>query len=141
MKILIIDDDTDSRNLLQEFLTPYGICHLAANGAEALIAVDGMIDRKDPYRLICLDIMMPGMDGPEILKKIRELERQRRIGASKAAKIIMTTAMDDPKNRMKALVRGASNGCLTKPLDPTTMRKLLADLGLKPLSTRKTSPA
>lgn len=134
MKILIIEDDSDCGELLREYLSSYGTCHLATSGAEALIAVDGMLDRKDPYRLIWVDSMIAGRGKKDVLKKIRELERQRRIGRTKAAKIIMTTAMGTPKKSKKALVYGASGGYLTKPVDLNTMRKLLTDLGVRPLA-------
>jgi len=130
MNILIVDDDFVNRTLMQECLKLYGDCHLAANGAEALIAVDGMLDRKTPYTLICLDIMMPGIDGHEVLRKIRQLERQRGIGGSDAVKIVMTSALDDGKNIMQSLVRGSSDGYLTKPIDISKMKKVLTELGL-----------
>lgn len=141
MNILVVEDDFISRVLLQEFLKPYGTCHMASNGAEALIAVDGMLDRKTPYELICLDIMMPEMDGHTVLKKIRELERQRKIGGTAAVKIIMTTALDDAKNIMKALVRGGCEGYLTKPLDLDKMKALLSSMGFQPLPAVDTPPA
>jgi len=134
MQILIAEDDFVSRLLLQEMLKPYGTCQVAVNGEEAVAAFARMLDLHTPYGLICLDIMMPGMDGQEALKQIREMERQRGIGGSDAVKIIMTTALDDPKNIMQALVRGPSDGYLTKPLDPIKMNKLLADLGIRPLA-------
>ncbi len=141
MNILVVEDDFISRVLLQEFLKPYGTCHMASNGAEALIAVDGMLDRKTPYELICLDIMMPEMDGHTLLKKIRELERQRRIGGKDAVKVIMTTALDDPKNIMKALVRGGCEGYLTKPIDLDKMKELLAGMDFHPQPVVAPSPA
>jgi len=134
MNILIVDDDFTNRTLMQQILKPYGDCHLAANGAEALIAVDGMMDRKTPYQLICLDIMMPGIDGHEVLKKIRQLERQRGIGGSDAVKIVMTSALDDSKNIMQSLVRGSSDGYLTKPIDLAKMNKMLGELGFHRLA-------
>ncbi len=141
MKILIVEDDFVSRLLLQELLKPYGACHLAANGEEALAAFSRLLDQKTPYDLICLDIMMPGMDGQEVLKQIREMERQRGIGCTDSVKIIMTSALADAKNIMHALVRGPSDGYLTKPLDPSKMVKLLADLGIQPLGPDNTSNA
>jgi len=63
MKTLIVEDDFTSRLLLQEFLNPYGPSHIAVNGAEAVEAVTAALDAGEPYNLICLDIMMPEMDG------------------------------------------------------------------------------
>ena len=133
MKILIAEDDFVSRTLLQEIMSIYGTCHVASNGQEALDAFAEIVDSDNPYELICLDIMMPVMDGQEALKKIRELEHQKGIGGSDAVKIIMTTALDDPKNIMQALVKGSCDGYLTKPIDPDEMNKLLAKLGIEPM--------
>lgn len=141
MKILIAEDDFVSRTLLQEMLQPYGTCHLAANGEEAVRAFASMLERHTPYNLICLDIMMPGMNGQEALKQIREMEQQRGIGGKDAVRIIMVSALDDPKNIMQALVRGPCDGYLTKPLDQGKMIKLLADLGISPLGPGNTAAA
>ena len=72
MKTLIVDDDFTNRLLLQEILKVHGPVHVAVNGKEAVEAVAAARDNKeDPYDLICLDIMMPEMDGQEDLKIIR----------------------------------------------------------------------
>lgn len=131
MNILIVEDDFVSRVLLQELLKPYGTCHVAVNGEEAVTAFAEMQKSHTPYGLICLDIMMPGMDGQEALKRFREMERKQGVGGSDAAKIIMVSALDDAKNIMQALVRGPSDGYITKPIDLAKMKKLLAELGIQ----------
>lgn len=141
MKILIAEDDLTSRIMLQGLLKPYGGCDVAVNGVEAVTAFTTMLDLKMPYTLICLDIMMPEMNGQEALQKIRQIERERGIGGSDAVKVVMTTALDDGKNIMQALVRGGSDGYLTKPLDQKNMEKLLTSLGIHPLATGKTPPS
>ena len=79
MKTLIVEDDFTSRLLLQEILKPYGTTHIAVNGKEAVDAVVTAMDVGEPYDLICLDIMMPVMNGYEALKAIRGLEESRGI--------------------------------------------------------------
>lgn len=67
-KILVIDDDSDFQKILQEFLTPRGYEVLSAfNGEEGIFLCQSM----DPD-IVLLDIMMPGMEGFEVCKKIRE---------------------------------------------------------------------
>ena len=133
MKILIAEDDFVSRTLLQEMMNIYGTSHVASNGKEALDAFADMLDSDKPYELICLDIMMPVMDGQEALKEIRELEHKKGIGGSDAVKIIMTTALDDPQNIMQALIKGGCDGYLTKPINPDEMNKILAKMGIEPM--------
>jgi two-component system chemotaxis response regulator CheY len=88
MKTLIVEDDFTSRLLIQKILTPFGECHLATNGEEAVQAfMNSKTQNTPPYDLICLDIMMPGMDGQTALGKIREIEKELGIEPGKGAKI------------------------------------------------------
>lgn len=129
MKILIVEDDFTSRLVLQEFLAEYGTCHIAINGKEAVEAVRGALESGAPYDLICLDIMMPEMDGQQALKEIRELESARDILSSHGAKIVMTTAFEDIKNVTKAYTH-LCDGYLTKPVQRPRLLEELRSLGL-----------
>ena len=115
MRILIAEDDFTSRVLLQELLKKYGSSHIAINGQEAVEAVRTALEAKKPYDLICLDIMMPVMDGQTALRQIRELEEARGIISTYGAKIIMVTALDDVKNSMEAF-HNLCDGYLVKPI-------------------------
>lgn len=124
MKTLIVEDDFTSRLLLQEILKIYGPPHTANNGKEAVAAVREALDAGDPYDLICLDIMMPEMDGQEALRKIREEEELRGILSSNGVKIVMTTALDDPKN----VIAAYQNLCDTYIIKPIQKKMLLEAL-------------
>ena len=93
MRILIAEDDLVSRNFLSKFLSKYGECDLVVDGLETIDAFLMAMKDKDPYELICLDIMMPKVDGVKSLKAIRDLERQYGITPDRHVKIIMTTAL------------------------------------------------
>lgn len=95
MKILIAEDDLVSRKFLYKFLSQYGECDLVKDGLEALDAVLISLKENNPYNLICLDIMMPKVDGVRVLKHIKELETQKGLPPEKRAKVIMTTALAD----------------------------------------------
>jgi two-component system chemotaxis response regulator CheY len=124
MKTLIVEDDVTSRLLLQELLRDYGSSQVATNGIEAVAAVSAALEDNDPYNLICLDIMMPEMDGQRALKEIRELESQQGRVAKLGARILMTTALHDKDNIMQSF-RAQCDGYLVKPIDK---RKLLEQL-------------
>ena len=59
MKMLIAEDDSASRLLLQRLLEPYGQVHVVMNGRDAIDTFRLAMERNDPYNLVCLDITMP----------------------------------------------------------------------------------
>jgi len=131
MKTLVVEDDFTSRLFLQTILSPYGECHIAVNGLEAIEAFCRARDEGEPYDLICLDIMMPEMDGQTALQEIRRLEEETGILSSFGAKIIMTTALGDPQNVM-ASFRALCDGYQVKPIDEAKLLAQLQSLGLIP---------
>jgi two-component system chemotaxis response regulator CheY len=116
MKTLIVEDDFTSRLFLQAFLSRFGDCHIAVNGKEALEAFRMATDSGFPYDLICMDIMMPEMDGKEAVKQMRALEEARGVLLSRGAKIIMTTAVTDMKEVMQSF-HDLCDAYLFKPID------------------------
>ena len=121
MKTLIVDDDFTNRMILQASLKNYGDVHIAVNGVEAVEATRMAIENGDNYNLICLDIMMPEMDGHSALRKIRELEEKHGILLENGATVVMTTALSDPANLFNAF-REQCDSYLVKPID---VRKLI----------------
>jgi two-component system chemotaxis response regulator CheY len=124
MRTLVVEDDFSSRLLLHTFLSRYGECHIAVNGREAIQAFRTSREGARPYDLICLDIMMPEVDGLEALRTIRKLEQGTGILPGSGVKIIMTTALDDSKHIFKAF-NGLCDAYLTKPVE---LAKLLQHL-------------
>ena len=116
MKCLIVEDDFVSCLLLQKLLEPYGECHVAVNGVEAVKAVSVAMEAQNPYDLICLDIMMPQINGQAALKEIRAMEEARGIFSTNGAKILMTAALDDLKNVSSAYSQLCDN-YLVKPIE------------------------
>ncbi len=129
MRALVVEDDTLSRMLLQKILGEFGECDIAINGFEALNAFKLAHERQQPYELICLDIMMPEMDGHEVLKKIRMAEERQGIKGLAGVKIIMTTALKDRKNIMDAF-RQQCEAYLVKPIDKQKLYAYMQEFGL-----------
>lgn len=92
MKILLAEDDFATRKFMVSFLSKYGDCDVTVDGMEAVDAFMMALEDDEPYDLVCLDIMMPVMDGYQALKGIRNLEKERSVPKEKEVKVIMTTA-------------------------------------------------
>jgi two-component system chemotaxis response regulator CheY len=129
MRTLIVEDDFTSRLMLQSFLARYGECHIAVNGMEAVAAFRAALASGQLYDLICMDIMMPEMDGQTAVKEIRGLEEAGGTLSSNGVKIIMTTALDDEKNVIEAL-RRSCNAYLIKPIDRAKLLDYITALHL-----------
>lgn len=129
MKILIAEDDLISRKFLFKVLSRYGECDLVVDGLEALDAYLLSLKESKPYDLICLDIMMPKVDGVKVLKIIRDLEEQKGIPPEKRAKIIMTTALAETQYVQNAFDIGC-DAYAAKPIYIEKMTEVLANLGL-----------
>lgn len=130
MRFLIVEDDFINRKFLQTILSPYGECDIAVNGREAVEAVRAAFETEAPYDLVCLDIMMPEMDGQEALRQIRALERERGQEAVRELPVVMTTALDDPKSVVEAYYRGGATSYVPKPIDRQLFLQLIKNLGI-----------
>ena len=124
MNILIIEDDYTARTLLQHMLKNYGTCTVATNGLAGLQEFTSALNSGNGYDLICLDIMMPNMNGYDALRQIRAVEQDKKILPSNGVKILMTTAIDSLSS-VKTSYFELCDGYLTKPLHK---EKLLAEL-------------
>lgn len=129
MKILLAEDDFVTRKFMTSFLSKYGECDVTVDGMEAVDAFMMALEEDEPYDLVCLDIMMPVMDGYQALVGIRNLERERNVPEEKAAKVIMTTALNEEKNVKMAFELGCTiySG---KPIDQERFEQALKKLGL-----------
>lgn len=129
MRILIAEDDLASRKFLYKFLSSYGDCDITVDGMEAIEAFLMALDDEKPYQLVCLDIMMPKLDGYKALKKIREIEAERGIGKTNRAKIIMTTALNETKNVFDAFDSGCE-AYAAKPIDTKKLVEVMRKMNL-----------
>lgn len=129
MRILLAEDDFVTRKYMANFLSKYGDCDVTVDGMEAVDAFMMAMEEDMPYDLVCLDIMMPVMDGYQALMGIRNIEKERNIEPDKQTKVIMTTALNDEKNVKMAFDLGCTiySG---KPIDQDRFEQALKKLGL-----------
>ena len=103
--ILIVDDDEKITQLMEKFLSAYGFAvSTSASGIEMFAELAKDIN----FELIILDVMLPGDDGFELLRKLRQTQ---------ATPVIMLTAVGEDTERIMGLVLGADD-YLTKPFNP-----------------------
>lgn len=129
MKILLAEDDYVTRKYMANFLEKYGSCDVTVDGMEALEAFTMALEDKEPYDLVCLDIMMPVMDGYQALVGIRRVEKEHNIPEEKLVKVMMTTALTDEENVKMAFSLGCSvySG---KPIEQANFEQALKKLDL-----------
>ena len=107
-KIMVVDDEARMRKLVSDFLTKEGYEVVEAADGEA--AMDHFYEEKD-IALVILDVMMPRMDGWQVLREIRE---------SSQVPVIMLTARSDERDELKGFDLGV-NEYVTKPFSPRTL--------------------
>ena len=106
IRLLIVDDNDDNRDMLERRLRRRGYeVHAVASGTEALDAID-----NTRFHAVLLDVMMPGLNGLEVLQYLR------RSFSKEELPVLMATARADSEHVIEALRLGA-NDYLTKPIN------------------------
>jgi len=118
IRILYVDDEPDIREVGKLALEAVGgnVVEVCSSGAEALYA----LPRFKPD-LILLDVMMPGMDGPTTLRKLRELPESQGVPA------VFMTAKVQPQE-IDELKRCGAVGVIPKPFDPMTLAQTVLEI-------------
>lgn len=132
MRILIVDDDPSSQRVLQKIMTKYGTCEIATNGAQAISLWESALDASDPYKLICLDIQMPEVDGLEFLRVIRGKESAKGIAQATGVKVVMISSSKDEKSLLTSFKLGCE-GFIAKPVTTIAIQDQMKRLGIYPI--------
>jgi len=120
-RVLVVDDNPLSRKLLTDILNAEGYSvRDASSGEEALRSI-----ADEQPDVILLDIMMPDMDGFEVVRRIKA-DREVR-----STPVVMVTALDDEGSRARLAAAGVSV-MLTKPIDRWELRSQLARIWPEP---------
>jgi len=128
-RVLVVDDTPSNVKLLADVLQARGYAVLtAANGAEALARTE-----HDAPDLVLLDVMMPGMSGYDVCRKIRANP------ATATLPVVMVTALDPTQERVKGIEAGADD-FLTKPINqPEILARVRSLLRIKALHDELTA--
>ncbi len=131
MKTLIAEDNPVSSRFFQKILSSFGECYVAVDGNEAIKSFTKGVEENEPFDLVCLDIMMPNVDGLQALQSIRQVEKDAMIKTSDEVKIVMLTGVEDPVFLVETLKEGATS-YLVKPVKKEELEKEVRSLGLIP---------
>jgi len=130
LRLLIVEADFGCRRVFHAFLKPLGTCDVVVDGEEAVEAFRLAWEENDPYDAIFLDIMLPKIDGQQALKKIRAIEKEFGVEMTDEVKVIMTSALEDPKNVVEAYYQGGATTYLVKPITKDKLYEELEKLSL-----------
>jgi len=131
MKILIVEDDHIAASLMCALLDKYGECSTVGTGPDGVKAFEAAWEEGAPFLLLILDLMLPEMDGHEVLRTIRKLEDEYNLEDWERIKVIITSALTDEENFLKAHSSG-SEWYLTKPIERAQLESVLAEFGFSP---------
>ncbi|MCP4642880.1 MAG: response regulator transcription factor [bacterium] len=128
MRALVIDDDEDIRHQLTLILNRHGLCHAAANGKQGLSLFREALENGEPYDCVCLDIMMPEMDGHAVLESLRDLEHEQWEEGGSGTRVIMVTSMFDTASVLEDIEDW--DAYLVKPVEAGLLDAELERLGV-----------
>jgi two-component system chemotaxis response regulator CheY len=130
MKALVVDDELVSRKKLQKIMESLGECEAVESGSAAIAAFQKALENGMPFDLITLDVLMPKMDGTEVLYTIREIEKEKKIPKEKQVKILMVTSHSD-KDTFITSIQAGCDDYIVKPFDREVIINKLQKIGFK----------
>lgn len=128
MNILIVDDDLANCQLIKHLLIDFGEPVIVNNGEEAVNSFLEAHKNKSPFAVIFLDIMMPGKDGHQVLKEIREWEGKNLSYGKDESKIVMVSALDSKEHILSSFKEGCEY-FLVKPISKSKVLNVMSEMG------------
>ena len=130
-RFLIVEDDKLSCKILEDFLSEYADCDTAANGRVGYELFEQSISDGHPYDLICSDVVMPEMDGHELVGRIRAREESLPIAGYIRTKIFMISASNTPKDMEQAILDNNCDDYIVKPFQRELLKSMLLKYDLR----------
>ena len=130
MRFLVVDDDFETRHLMQKLLRPFGDVDVATDGEEGVEAFSRALKEGEPYSLVTMDILMPNIDGQQALREIRQIEKENEISPEKQARVIMISGLDNSEELHDAFFLGEATGYMVKPINHAVLLQEIAKLGI-----------
>jgi two-component system chemotaxis response regulator CheY len=128
MKVLVAEDDLASGKFMEKLLSKYGDVVVARDGIAAVDEFVNAINKDEKFDLVCMDIMMPKIDGYKALASIRDAERKLGMSRASRCKVIMISALDEGFDSSYASDDYEEYIC--KPIDIIKFDGIIRKLGL-----------
>ncbi|MBF0349939.1 MAG: response regulator [SAR324 cluster bacterium] len=125
-----MDDEIVSRKKMQKIMEEFGECIAVDSGKAAIMVYDESLKEGAPFNLITLDIVMPGMDGTEVLTIVRKLENSKKINKMLRAKILMVTSHSEKEVVVQCIKEGCDD-YIVKPFNRDMVIKKLNQMGFQ----------
>ncbi|MEW6517582.1 MAG: response regulator transcription factor [candidate division FCPU426 bacterium] len=133
MRILVVEDEPDIQKLVSYYLASLATCEAALDGQTAVEKFSAALKSGRGFDLVLLDLMLPRLDGHQVLEKIRGLEHAQGRQEADGVKIIIMTARDETRSVVRAFIHHCDS-YLVKPFDQETLVEEIRELGLLPKS-------
>lgn len=127
MRFLIVDDDESIHLYLQVILSPYGECATALDGETAVEMFSEALSGGNPFDVVLMDILMPGMDGHQAAEIMRAKEKAAGVSELDSFKLAMITCVVDDTSVNKAFFNTRASIYIVKPLERETVVKELKE--------------
>ena len=130
VKCLVVDDDELGRELISLYLEGVAVCEMAEDGVKAVDMFRDAFEGGQPYDLIILDIVMPGMVGNTAAKEIRLIEKEWGVPIHEGVSIMVLSSLNTPGDVIKSYLSARSAAHLVKPVQPEKLLATLSKMGM-----------
>jgi two-component system chemotaxis response regulator CheY len=113
-RFLIVDDDQRFADLVAAKLSGHAQCAIALGGEDAVLQFEYQLRNNKPFDAVFMDIEMPGMNGHEVVARMRDGEKRNNVNPLSAFKLIMLTAHKDVKNISTSFFKGGADAFIPK---------------------------
>jgi two-component system chemotaxis response regulator CheY len=121
-RFLVVDDDEMGRLMLQDFLSEFAPCDCAVNGREGLDFFERALAGGNPYDMLCVDLVMPEMNGLALIRKIRDIEKTHPFFSNSRTRIFVISASDSTWEKADLLLDNLCDDFITKPFNRDSLK-------------------
>lgn len=129
-KYLIVEDDELSRKILEDVMSEFAECDSAPDGNVGFKLFEQAILMGQPYDLVCSDVVMPGMDGHDMVCLMRALEESLPVVDYMRSKIFMISSSDSIRDMTQAILENDCDDYIVKPFRRESLKSLLQKYNL-----------